>query len=99
MADDDMIVRLAGKQRKRFIASVLGAAEGAPWWGRLNPGEQRMFRQKILDSAGTYHDFMLDVIGVSKDGTLRNEYALELIQAVHDSQRRLERELAQVPAS
>ena len=96
MADDDMIVALAGKQRKRFIASVLGAAEQAPWWRKLSPVEQREYRQKILDSAGTYHDFMLDVIGVSKNGGLRNEYAIELIQAVHDSQRRLERELQKV---
>lgn len=97
MADDDMIVRLAGKQRKRFIAGVLGAAEGSAWWTRLNPAEQREYRSKILSMAGNYHDFMLDVIGVSKEGTIRNEYALELIQAVHDSQRRLERDLAQTP--
>lgn len=90
MADDDMIVRLAGKQRKRFIAGVLGAAEGSAWWTRLNPAEQREYRSKILSMAGNYHDFMLDVIGVRGEDQLVSEQAIRLIEQVHDSQRRIE---------
>lgn len=90
---DDIMRRLAGEQRRRFIAGLLGAAEHSPWWGRLQAGEQRAFRDKILTSVGVYHDFMLDVIKVSNEDVVRNEHALELIQQVHDSQRALERRL------
>lgn len=90
---EDIVRRLAGEQRRRFIGSMLGAAESSPWWSRLSVPEQRAFRDKVLACAGVYHDFMLDVIKVSKDDGVRNELAVELIQAVHDSQRRLERRL------
>lgn len=88
---DDIMRKLAGEQRRRFIAGVLGAAEMSPWWGRLSVPEQKAYRDKILTSVGSYHDFMLDVIKVSHDDVIRNEHAVNLLQAVHDSQRRLER--------
>lgn len=90
---DDMIRGLATEQRKRFIASMLNAAEQSPWWSRLNAGERSAFRDKVLASVGVYHDFMLDVLKVSNEGSMRNELAVSLIQQVHDSQRRLERAL------
>lgn len=89
---DDIMRRLAGEQRRRFIAGILGAAEQSSWWGKLSVTEQRSYREKVLTSVGSYHDFMLDVIKVSNDDTVRNEHALTLLQQVHDSQRRLERQ-------
>lgn len=94
---DDVMRRLAGEQRRRFIAGVLGAAEQSNWWSKLTVGEQKQFREKLLNSVGAYHDFMLDVIKVSADDSIRNEHALTLLQQVHDSQRRLERS-TRVPA-
>lgn len=92
---DDTIRRLAGEQRRRFIAGMLGAAEGTTWWSKLTPVEQRAFRERVMSSVGTYHDFMLDVIKVSHDDTsIRNEHAIDLIQQVHASQARLERSMA-----
>ena len=94
MAEDDKIRRLAGEQRRRFVASVMGAAETSGWWSKMTAAEQRDFRSKVLNSVGVYHDFMLDVIKVSNEDSIRNELALDLIEQVHDSQRRLERQLA-----
>lgn len=91
---EDMIRGLATEQRKRFIASMLNAAESTPWWGRLNPAEKSAYRDKVLACVGVYHDFMLDVLKVSSEGSMRNELAVGLIQQVHDSQRRLERSLS-----
>ena len=86
---DDIIKRLAIEQRKRLVAGLLSSAEQSPWWSRLQPQEQRAYRDKVLNSVGVYHDFMLDVIKVGGDNPI-NEHALNLIQQVHDSQRRLE---------
>ncbi len=88
---DDLLRRLAGEQRRRFVAGVLGAAEQSPWWGKLSVPEQRAYREKIMSSVGAYHDFMLDVLKVSNDDVVRNEHAITLLQQVHESQRRVER--------
>ena len=88
---DDLLRRLAGEQRRRFVAGVLGAAEQSAWWGKLSVPEQRAYRDKIMASVGSYHDFMLDVLKVSGEDSVRNEHAIALLQQVHDSQRRVER--------
>jgi hypothetical protein len=90
---DDLTSRLLGEQRKRLIASIMGAAENSPWWSKLTPPEQRAFRDKVLSSIGTFYDFCKDVVKVTGDDVIRNDYAVELIRQVHDSQRTLERQL------
>lgn len=90
---DDLTSRLLGEQRKRLIASIMGAAENSPWWARLNPTEQRAYRDKVLNSIGTFYDFCKDVVKVTGDDVIRNDYALEMIRQVHDSQRVLVRHL------
>lgn len=87
---DDMVRKLATEQRKRFIASMLGAAESSPWWGKLSQTEQRSYRDKVIGCVGVYHDFMLDVIKVSDENTVVNGHALEMIEQVHASNRRIE---------
>lgn len=86
----EMIRNLAVEQRKRLIARLLGNLERSVY-DRLSPAEQQELRQEVLDAVGVYHDFILDVFKVSKEDVIRNEAALELIQQVHDGQRRLER--------
>ena len=93
MSESDLVRRLLSEQRRRLVASLLGSVETAPWWGRLNPQEQRSLREKVLASIGVYHDFVLDVVKVGGDDSVRNEEALHLIQAVHASQSRLEQHL------
>lgn len=90
---DDMIRRLAGEQRRRFIAGMLGAAESTQWWPKLSAPEQRAYRDRVMSSVGTYHDFMLDVIKVGTEDGVVNEKALELLESVRASQRRVESRL------
>lgn len=88
---EDMTSRLLGEQRKRLVASIMGSAENAVWWGRLSPAEQSAYRDKIRSSIGTFYDFCRDVIKVTGEDSLRNEYSLDLLRQVHEGQKRLER--------
>lgn len=87
---DDLMSRLLVEQRKRLVAAIMNHVEQSAWWRQLRPEEQRAFRQKTLDSIGIFYDFCRDVIKVGNETTIVNEHALNLIQAVHESQRRLE---------
>jgi len=80
---DSVIKKLAIEQRRRLIASVLNAVD--------HETDSRARRDKIIASINVYHDFLLDVVKVSDDDSVRNEHALTLIAAVHESQQRLER--------
>lgn len=89
----DIVRSLAVEQRKRLVASLMSHAEQSSWWSKLSSIEQRELRKKVLDSVGTYHDFILDVVKVSGEDSMVNEQALGLIQQVHAGQTRLERAL------
>lgn len=89
---EELMKRLAIEQRKRLVASILNAAESSPWWSRLSGPERTAYREKILSSIGVYHDFMLDVIKIGQDDPV-NEYAIELISAVHNTTKRIEQRL------
>jgi hypothetical protein len=91
----DIIKSLAIEQRKRLVASLMSYSEQSSWWAKLTSVEQREMRKKVLDSVGTYHDFILDVVKVSNEDSMVNEQALTLIQQVHAGQARLERALGQ----
>jgi len=78
-------MRVVAEQRKRCLASILSAAETAPWWGKLSRPEQIAYRQKVIDSLGVFYDLCRDVIKVSEDD-LRNAYAVELIEKVYAQQ-------------
>lgn len=83
---------LASAQRKRAVAGILTLAEDV-FADRLSDEEWEEFRGQVMSSIGNYHDFILDVLKVSRDDSLRNEEAVRLIRAVHDSQLRLERSM------
>jgi hypothetical protein len=97
MAADETIRALAIEQRKRLVGGVMSYAEKSPWWGRLTKDQQEDLRDKVLDSIGRYHDFMLDVIKVGHDDSVRNDHAIALIEQVHASQRELVRALVPEP--
>ena len=83
-----MVVRLLVEQRKRLIASILGHAERA-FWDRLSVEEREDFRSKVFEAIGNFTDFTRDVLKVVDEDQIRNDRALELIEAVHSSQRSL----------
>jgi hypothetical protein len=87
----DDVRRLAVQQRKRVVAGILGAAEHSAWWSRLSERERVEYRNKVLGSLNTYHDFMLDVISVG-DEDPHSQQVIQLLEAVHSSQLRLERQ-------
>lgn len=78
-----VVVRVVTEQRKRCLASILGGAENAPWWGRLSREEQLAYRQKVIDALGVFYDLVRDVIKVSDDDGLRNDHVVELIERIH----------------
>lgn len=91
MGEDSTVRRMAIRQRQRLMAGLLGAAERSAWWPKLSAEEKRSYREEVIVTLNPYHEFMLDLIGISAEDVTRNEAAVELLQAVHDSQRRIER--------
>jgi hypothetical protein len=85
----DPVRRIVTEQRNRLVATLLTHLEP-----KLRPAREREWqetRKVVMDAVGTYHDLVLDVLKVSReDGSIRNETAVELIRAVHTSQRRIE---------
>lgn len=90
MGDESTVRKMAIRQRQRLLACLMGAAERAPWWGRLTNDERKAYRDEVLAAINPYHEFMLDLIGISAEESARNEAALALLEQVHASQRRLE---------
>lgn len=89
---DDLARRLAQEQRKRLVASLMEYLEQNVYT-HLTRGEQRSLRAKVMDAVGSYHDFVLDILKVNRDGMVQNEESLRLIKQVHQAQRRIERSL------
>ena len=78
-----VVMKVVTEQRKRCLASILGAAENSGWWGKLSREEQVVYRQRVIDALGVYSDLCRDVIKVSDDDGLRNEHAVNLIERIH----------------
>ena len=77
------VMRVVTEQRKRCLASILGAAETSPWWGRLTRDEQLAYRQRVIDSLGVFYDLCRDVIKTSDEDDLRNEHVVDMIERIH----------------
>lgn len=82
------VMRVVTEQRKRCLASILGAAEASPWWGRLSVEEQRAYRQRVIDALGVFYDLCRDVIKVSDEDVVRNEHVIDLLERIHAQVRR-----------
>lgn len=80
-----VVQKVVSEQRKRCLASILGAAEASPWWGRLSKDEQVAFRQRVIDSLGIFYDLCRDVIKVADEDGLRNDHAVHLIESIHSA--------------
>lgn len=95
--DQGLVMALLVEQRKRLVAALLQHCENAAWYRHLSEGERQALRQNVLSSVGVFYDLMRDVIKVTRDDSLRNEEALNLLRRVHESQRRMERRLGDHP--
>jgi hypothetical protein len=76
-------MRVVAEQRRRCLASIMSAAEVSPWWQRLTLEERRNFRERVIAALGTFYDLCRDVIKVTEDDMIRNEYAVELLEEIH----------------
>lgn len=83
MAVDPFVRNLCVEQRRRLVGGILTHAEKAEWWPLLTTEQRAAFRQKVLDSAGVYHDVMLDMLKAVPTDSLRNEQAYALLVDVH----------------
>lgn len=77
------VIRVVTEQRKRCLASILGAAETSPWWSRLTREEQAAYRQRVIEALGVFYDLCRDVIKVADEDSLRNDHAVQLIESIH----------------
>lgn len=77
------VMRVVTEQRKRCLASILGAAEVSPWWGKLTKDEQVAYRQRVIDALGVFYDLCRDVIKVTDEDAMRNDHAVDLIESIH----------------
>lgn len=77
------VTRVVTEQRKRCLATILGAAETSPWWGRLSKDEQVAYRSRVIEALNVFYDLVRDVIKVTDEDVVRNEHVVDLIERIH----------------
>ena len=87
---DNHLVRLIGERRKRLVATIMGHAE-REFFAQLTPQQQQEFRRKAVGAIDEFADLMRDVLKITSEDVVVNAHALELLEAIHDSQRTLAR--------
>lgn len=90
--------KIVAEQRKRLVASVMRAAETSTWWRKLTPEEQGDFREDVLSSINVFYELVRDIVKVSEDELVSNDYVVKLIEKMHADQQALVTRLARVPA-
>lgn len=78
------VTRVVTEQRKRCLATILGAAETSPWWGRLSKDEQVAYRSRVIEALNVFYDLCRDVIKVTDEDVVRNEHVVDLIERIHN---------------
>jgi hypothetical protein len=91
MADTQM-ARLITERRRRLVASIMGHAE-REFYNVLTAQQQTDFRKKTLSAIDEFADLMRDVVKITSQDVLVNGHALELLEQIHDGQRRLVKRL------
>jgi hypothetical protein len=89
MNGPSVTTRIVAEQRKRLVASVMRAAEQSTWWRKLTPNEQADFRDDTLTAINVFYELVRDIVKVSEDDGIRNDYAIKLIEKMHAEQREL----------
>lgn len=81
----DFVRNLLIEQRKRAVGGIMSHAE-KNMFPVLSPSQQKMFRDKVLSSIGSYHDTCLDILKASvDDGYVVNQEALDLLRKIHQA--------------
>jgi hypothetical protein len=91
---DNHLARLVAERRKRLVASILGHAE-REFYAQLTPEQQATFRRKTLGAVDEFCDLMRDILKISGEDVVLNQHALDLLNALHDQQQALVRQLEQ----
>jgi hypothetical protein len=91
---DNHLARLVAERRKRLVASILGHAE-REFYAQLTPEQQTTFRRKTLGAVDEFCDLMRDILKISGEDVVLNQHALDLLNALHDQQQALVRQLEQ----
>lgn len=74
---------LAVEQRKRLVGSLMDHLEKQVY-PHLPKDKQVALRNKVLQSVGVYHDFVVDCLKATvNDGSVGNDVALELLDQIH----------------
>jgi hypothetical protein len=87
---DGMAKKLVSQQRSRTVAGILSWCESRSWYRQLSQVERDAFRERLFSQIGIFYDLVLDIIKVGDEDGVRNEQVLELLQRLHQGQRRLE---------
>jgi hypothetical protein len=75
----EFVKALAIEQRKRLVGSLMEHVERHVY-PHLTQPQQKALRDKVMQSVGSYHDVVLDMLKASvNDGSMVNEHALELL--------------------
>lgn len=88
-----LAIRLLGEQRKRCLATILNAAEGSSWWGRLSDAQQTQYREQVRSAVSVFYDLTRDLLKVTDDDGVRNDLTLDLMRALHSQQREIKERL------
>lgn len=93
---EDGLRKLLVVQRRRLVGTILGYGE-RELYPHLSKDQQQGFRNKVLGAVESYHDLVMDIVGVSEDDTvLVNAEAMELLRDIREQ---VSREAAQMTNS
>lgn len=81
--NEPLVMRVLAEQRKRCLASILGTAESAGWWGTLSRDDQAAYKDSVRTALGTFYDLCRDIVRVTEGDVMRNDHAVELIERIH----------------
>jgi hypothetical protein len=85
----DPVVAIIGEQRKRLVGTILGHAE-REFYADLTVEQQHAFRIKVLVAAGSFSDFLIDVVRGVSQGTWVNDEVIGLLAEINNQVRNLQ---------
>lgn len=91
--------KIVAEQRKRLVASIMRSAEQSSWWRKLSTEEQVDYRDDVLSSINVFYELVRDIVKVSEDEVVSNDYVVKLIEKMHADQQALVARLARVPVA
>lgn len=95
MTAPSVTTRIVAEQRKRLVASIMRSAEQSSWWRKLTSEEQGDYREDVLSSINVFYELVRDIVKVSEDDGIANDYVVKLIQQMHAEQQQIVAHLRQ----